>query len=646
MPDALAEALRVHADAAGILSAVQNLLTGEGDTNDRINGWTPQNPGGFFDNQLTWTYAGDAVAAAICTTPGQWLQQAGLSIKAADGLPNGAADLEDIDEDYGLTSALGKVNGWARLFGGAGVLIDVAEDEDWSQPWVPAQGQTVALHVCDGVQLRPDLFFTPAGFWQPDLPPIWQRFANLSQPQTYRLYPTTYTPGHEGAIHWTRVLPILGHELPPGGLGYVFNAFRPWPARSIIEVVWPQLRASRALDSSTERIASVMAIWVMIASNLPALEAGQPNDGSGNTTATAILQAIALRLRSAGVFWSPPGYEVQPASLNLSGLDSLDERNRSSLSSATRIPRFVLYGDTPSGLSGGSMVQVLQAWTTTLRGWWDDQWAANVRRFLMGASVVRYGVAPTKLRVTVGTFVPTTDAERAALLKMRAEELKILRDAGILSVEEGHAVYERDADPMAPLHVEPMAAAPTEGGEPVAAKRDVQGEALNGIQIQAIVESVLPSYRAGQMNRAAILATLAIAFPAAAPGSLAAMVDGQIIGTPPPPLAAPPVEGAAPGAVADDTVDSPDDIPDDTSAADFAAQMTEHAFPACEHGKKNKCTICGIERDRSVSMDAAGAPSFAVKWKAIGSTPAKLPQPGVGDPQPPGLAVVEQPQDA
>lgn len=481
MPDlTLTQAQRIHADALGVLSAMQNMLTGEGDSGDRINGWTPQNPGGFADYQLTWTYAGDAVAAAICTIPAQWLSQAGLTFKAVEGLPNGAADLEDIDEEYGLTTAMGESYGWARLFSGAGVLIDVAEDEDWSQPWVPQQGQRLALQVCDGVMLRPDMLWRPGTIWEPGLPQLWQPFTRLMQPQTYRLYPTTYTAGHDGPIHWTRVLPVMGHPLSPGTLAYVFNAFRPWPARSIIEVIWPQLRASRALDSSVERISSVLALWIMNAANLPALEATNQTDASGNTGATAILQAIALRLRTAGVFWAPPGYEVNPAELSLSGLDAIDERSRASLSAASRIPRFVLFGDTPSGLSSGGMLQILQAWTSTLRGWWDSQWANPIRRFLLGASVVRYGVAPTKLRFTVGPFVPTTEAERAEILKLRAEELKTLRDAGILSVEEGHAVYEGDADPLAPLHVEAPPVAPVAIPAPVAAESAEEGSVAPG----------------------------------------------------------------------------------------------------------------------------------------------------------------------
>lgn len=72
-----------------------------------------------------------------------------------------------------------------------------------------------------------------------------------------------------------------------------------------------------------------------------------------------------------------------------------------------------------------------------------------------------------------------------------------------------------------------------------------------------------------------------------------------------------------PAVSADAPIDSPEDIPDDTSAEDFAAQMTALGFAACEHGKKNRCLICRIERVRQVEAGPDGQPRFAGGWRAI-----------------------------
>jgi len=74
----------------------------------------------------------------------------------------------------------------------------------------------------------------------------------------------------------------------------------------------------------------------------------------------------------------------------------------------------------------------------------------------------------------------------------------------------------------------------------------------------------------------------------------------------------------APTPPGEEHVTTPSDIPDDTSAADFAAQMTAHGFATCEHGKSNRCPICRIERVRAVEKGPDGTPIYPVRWRAIG----------------------------
>lgn len=64
------------------------------------------------------------------------------------------------------------------------------------------------------------------------------------------------------------------------------------------------------------------------------------------------------------------------------------------------------------------------------------------------------------------------------------------------------------------------------------------------------------------------------------------------------------------------------------NARELAAQMTEHALTHCEHGRANRCPMCGIERLREVSLDGDGNPVFTVKWHAIGErAPAPVTEP-------------------
>lgn len=52
----------------------------------------------------------------------------------------------------------------------------------------------------------------------------------------------------------------------------------------------------------------------------------------------------------------------------------------------------------------------------------------------------------------------------------------------------------------------------------------------------------------------------------------------------------------------------------------LAQQMTEAGLQRCEHKKRNRCRICGVERERSLQgVDANGDGIWDVKWRAIGA---------------------------
>lgn len=92
----------------------------------------------------------------------------------------------------------------------------------------------------------------------------------------------------------------------------------------------------------------------------------------------------------------------------------------------------------------------------------------------------------------------------------------------------------------------------------------------------------------------------------------------------------PPAAPAAPGAPGTAPPKNPQDpnAPDDENeeplgqaeARSLADKMTQSKLPKCEHGRSNRCRICGIERVRDFTMDDNGTAQWAVVWRAIGDT--------------------------
>lgn len=64
----------------------------------------------------------------------------------------------------------------------------------------------------------------------------------------------------------------------------------------------------------------------------------------------------------------------------------------------------------------------------------------------------------------------------------------------------------------------------------------------------------------------------------------------------------------------------------------LAEQMTLHGALKCEHGKKNRCLLCGVERNRGLTgVDANGDGIWDTSWRAIG---ARAPAPAQPDAEP------------
>ncbi len=99
------------------------------------------------------------------------------------------------------------------------------------------------------------------------------------------------------------------------------------------------------------------------------------------------------------------------------------------------------------------------------------------------------------------------------------------------------------------------------------------------------------------------------------PDAQAPANDGAAV--PPPPASGPRIVPAPAPAPAPDEMDPADAPPTDESAAALAAKMTEHAWTHCEHGRSNRCPMCGIERLRDAEPGEDGKPQWKVAWRPI-----------------------------
>lgn len=61
----------------------------------------------------------------------------------------------------------------------------------------------------------------------------------------------------------------------------------------------------------------------------------------------------------------------------------------------------------------------------------------------------------------------------------------------------------------------------------------------------------------------------------------------------------------------------PGEPPTATAARELSDKMTQMKIERCEHGSKNRCRLCGIERVRDFTLDSDGNPIWIIKWQPI-----------------------------
>lgn len=464
------------------------------------------------------------------------------------------------------------------------------------------------------------------------------RAPGAGTPRTYSLEPRRpdlFVPAGT-VIHHSRLIPFWGDELPPSE-----NLWsNPAPlGDAIAQTMWDGLRNLTQTSAAGARLAEELSIAVFYLAKLPEKDAS-----SGRDPLRAAWNNI-MRFKSIahGILLGT-GDKAERLGANAAGFDTLTEAGWETLQALSGIPAARLRGNSPGGLStDGASWQ--QSYYNDVDAWALERLLPPARR-IVDLLYRHRGVVPDSWEVTFGPFYHLSMIEQAQLRLATAQHDQLAEQAGWVTGEQirrsrySDGGWSFDLQPATdqdelllgagatsvdPNEAEMVLAELTGGAGAAASTNGQPAEPMNGAQIVA-VKDLLGAMSAGELTpEATRLALEGVVSPAKA----RALVEAQH-GAPIPPMGSAPVVAApiAPDAVA---VPTTDDAPDLSAQRDLAASMTEHGVDRCSHGGVNRCRICGVERIHALSMgedgkplrDADGRPVWAVKWRAIGDTPAK-----------------------
>lgn len=326
----------------------ENVYTGMGGAKDKRNGTTVSGYTIFNREQMSQLYRGSDVVATIVDLPADEMTREWIDFNANDDADNEtqSAVLDFLDgaddgpnEEQGLQTkkAFHEALKWARLFGGAGIVMGINDGKRPSEPVDYTNIQSIDfLNVLDRFSLRPSKYYSD---------PMQKKYG---QPELYRLQATNQTSGNvlsETYVHESRVLRFDGTVLPPRDM--LRNNNDGW-GDSILTRVWEVVRDyasvwmgfSYLLGDAAQTTIKVAGLKNAIVSP------------GGMAFIQARMEAIEMCRSIARAVMIDEGEEFKREVVNLSGIPDAMQKFIERLAQAARMPIELLMGQPPGGLNG------------------------------------------------------------------------------------------------------------------------------------------------------------------------------------------------------------------------------------------------------------------------------------------------------
>lgn len=525
-----------------------NTTTGVGGPADKSANFSffPGHIALWDDYRLEDLYEADDIAGRIVDTIPNETFKRGFSVKISSDDP-AAEETQGLVDDWRdrlkLRDRVQEAMKWARLFGGAAILIGA---EDGQPPYMPLDESRIRrvhfLTTFERRELQPHT-------WEED--PLTP---NFGEPTVYRVTPISNSSRHLLYVHRSRLILFHGvrttRRKQRERLGF---------GTSVL------LRCVKVLSQFQGAFASALALMADANQNVYAIKGLSDIIKSGNTKPLETRLSIIDKYRSSikAIAVDADGEQFIRSTLALTGVADILDKTMLRMTAAAELPVTVLMGQSPAGMNatGESDIRILNS--RTMQAQRDEAKPAierTMRLVFKASEGPTQGQEPKAWSVEFPSLWEPTAREEAEIANIHAQSDRQYFDMGI-----------------------PIDAI---------AKARFQGEDPNG-RIMLSDEDI------------ALLGSGTTELPPT-------MTDPQQLAA---------VDALKSLAGVDDTQDVEDvdvDVADlaAESLAALCAKMTEHQVAECEHGFKNRCPKCGIERERDFEPGPEG-PVWNIKWRPI-----------------------------
>jgi len=417
-------------------------------------------------------FRGSWISRRIITTVADDMTRAGwrLNWDGYDDDEDGAQAIKKAEAAFAIKEKVNSAIRWARLYGGAVILLGVAGEEDLSQPLDVAKlGKDCLkyLHVLDRWQI------IGSAELERDI-----KSPNFRMPKFYSIADAS-TDTNETNIHWSRVIRFNGQQLPY--FLWVQNAR--WDDSEL----QAPLESVRNYDSVTMGVSSMIFEAKVDILSMAGLADQLAMDGGSAKVTARLIAGMTMKGINRTLVIDKDTETYEQKQMQFSSLDKIIQSFVIDLCGACDIPATRLFGQSPAGLSATG--------ESDIRNYYDHVSArqeTNLRPQLMRLYevLVRHSIGsmPEDFDIAFEPLWQTTDKERAEIDKLRAETDQVYVSIGALTegaiarelqdrdtyrtlTDDDVSMAEELAKQPDPVPVAPVAKAPANGAPkpPVAA---------------------------------------------------------------------------------------------------------------------------------------------------------------------------------
>ena len=378
--------------------------------------------------ELAVIYRECAIAKRIIDMPSEDMTRAWYTLSSAQVDETDLNDLKALEAKHNIKQELTNGIRWARLFGGAIVIMIIKGEED--QMDQPLNLETIkpgffkGLLVIDltqgitpSIELEEDLDDPDYG-----LPKYYDINMEMGEIRSVR-------------IHHSRVLRFDGRKLPHSET--VRNSY--WGA-SELEHPWAEIKR---YYSTCENIAQLI-----FQANLITLKIG--NFGSDLAYGSDRLkQSVEQTVQQENRMRTSYGVQILGAedsmenhSYSFTGVSDVKESFMIDVAGATEIPATKLFGRSPQGMNATGE-EDLRNYYDMIAQQQERRLRPALEKLLPVMAISCWGFVPDDLKIVFNPVMTRSPEESARISKNIADEVIALVNSGLITIEEGRAELAR-----------------------------------------------------------------------------------------------------------------------------------------------------------------------------------------------------------